>query len=138
MLQNPNEKLDLLWGANAISAYATPADPVVTAFAEWKALDRERMRANAVFNDLEERHGPFSPPALAYEAETMAPVYKRLGAVELRITELIATTPVGLAAQVRIAMERFGYDHGCGMEQAEGRLLRNMLAGAENMAGVAS
>ena len=121
-----------------VASYATPADPVVTAFAEWKTLDRERTRVNAVFNDLEKRHGPFTPQSLAYEAETVAPSYKRLGAVERRITELIATTPAGLAAQVRITMERFGYDNGRGMEQVEGRLLRNMLAGAERMAGVPS
>ena len=75
---------------------------------------------------------------MAYEAETVAPLYTRLGAVERRIAEMIATTPAGLAAQVRITMERFGYDNGSGMEQVEGRLLRSMLAGAENMAGVAS
>ncbi len=121
-----------------VSVFATPADPVVTAFAEWKVLDRERTRVNAVFNDLEERHGPFTPQSLAFAAETVRPVYKRTDAVERRIAEMVATTPAGLAAQVRIAMERFGYDNGSGMEQVEGRLLRNMLAGAEGMAGVAS
>ncbi len=121
-----------------LPAFATPADPVVTAFAEWKALDRERTRVNAVFNDMEERHGPFTPQSLAYDAETVRPVYKRTDAVERRIAEMVATTPAGLATQVRIAMERLGYDHGGGMEQVEGRLLRNMLAGAEGMAGVAS
>ena len=121
-----------------VSAYATPSDPAVAAFAEWKALDQERTRVTAVFNDLEERHGPFTPQSLAYDAETVAPLYKRLDAAERRIAEMIAMTPAGLAAQVRIAMERFGYDHGCGMEQVEGRLLRSMLAGAENMAGMAS
>ena len=74
------------------------------------------------------------PQPLAYEAETVAPVYKRTDAIERRIAEMIATTPAGLAAQVRITMERFGYDNGGGMEQVEGRLLRNMLTGAEGMA----
>ena len=64
----------------------------------------------------------------------MAPLYTRLGAVERRIAEMIATTPAGLAAQVRITMERFGYDGGGGVDQMEASLLRNMLAGAEGMA----
>ncbi len=122
----------------ALPAFATPADPVVIAFAEWKALDRERTRVTAVFNDLEERHGPVSEPVRAYDAETVAPVYTRLGAVEHRIAEMVATTPAGLAAQARIALERFGLDGESGMEEIEGRLLRSMLDGAEGMAGVAS
>jgi len=117
---------------------AQPADPVVITFAEWKALDRERTRVTAVFNDLEERHGPVSEPVRAYDAETVAPVYTRLGAVEHRIAEMVATTPAGLAAQARIALERFGLDGESGMEEIEGRLLRSMLDGAEGMAGVAS
>jgi len=121
-----------------VSAFATPADPVVTAFAEWKALDRERTRVTAVFGALETQHGPLSEPAKAYEAETVAPLYTRLCAVEHRIAEMIATTPAGLAGQVRITMERFGYDNGGGMEQVEARLLRNMLTGAERMAGASS
>ena len=55
-----------------------------------------------------------------------------------RIAEMTATTPAGLAAQIRITMERFGYDGGSGMDQMEAGLLRSMLAGAERMAGVAS
>ena len=117
-----------------VAPYATPADPVVEAFAEWKALDRERTRVTAVFNALEAQHGPFTPQSLAFDAETVAPVYKRLNAVEHRIAEMIATTPAGLAAQVRITMERFGYDGGGGVDQMEAGLLRNMLAGAEGMA----
>ncbi len=121
-----------------VSAFAAPveSDPVVIAFAEWKALDRERTRVTAVFNALEVQHGPFSGPVIAYENETVAPLYVRLGAVDHRIAEMIATTPAGLAAQVRIAMERFGLDGDSGMDEIEGRLLRSMLAGAEGMAGV--
>ncbi len=117
-----------------VASYATPADPVVTSFSEWKALYRERMRVHDVFMDMEERHGTFTTQSLAYQAETVAPVYKRTDAIERRIAEMIATTLAGLAAQVRITMERFGYDNGGGMEQVEGRLLRNMLTGAEGMA----
>ncbi len=116
-----------------VSAYATPADPVVIAFAEWKALDRERTRVTAIFGALETQHGPLSEPAKAYEAETVAPLYTRLCAVEHRIAEMIATTPAGLAGQVRITMDRLGYDNGFGMEEMEGRLLRSMLTGAEGM-----
>ncbi len=120
--------------ALAAPAFATPADPVVIAFAEWKALDRERTRVIAVFNGLEAQHGPFSEPPVAYDAETVGPVYTRLNAVEHRIAEMTATTPAGLAAQIRITMERFGYDGGSGMDQMEAGLLRSMLAGAEGMA----
>ena len=87
-----------------------------------------------MFNDLEERHGPFSGQSLAYEAETVGPLYRRLGAVAHRIAEMIATTPAGLAAQACIAMELLGLDGRDGTGQVEGRLLRNMLAGAEAMA----
>lgn len=91
-------------------------------------------RVTAVFGALETQHGPLSEPAEAYEAKTVAPLYTRLGAVERRIAEMIATTPAGLAGQVRITMDRLGYDNGFGMEEMEGRLLRSMLAGAERMA----
>ena len=111
-----------------VSALATPADPVVIAFAEWKALDRERTRVIGEFQALEEQHGPFSGQSLAYDAETVVPLYTRLSAVEHRIAEMIATTPAGLAAQVRITM---GWSD---MDGMQGRFLRSMLAGAEGMA----
>ncbi len=114
-----------------VSAFAAPADPVVTAFSEWRALDRERERVTAVFDALEAQHGPFTEPTKAYEAKTVTPLYARISAVAHRMAEMIATTPAGLAWQVRIAMEQFGYDNGFGMEEMEGRLLRSMLAGAE-------
>ncbi len=68
-----------------VSAFATPADPVVTAFAEWRALDRERERVTAVFDALEDQHGPFTEPTKAYEAETVTPLYARIRAVEHRM-----------------------------------------------------
>ena len=117
-----------------VSALATPADPVVTAFAEWKALDRERTRVTSVFNALEAQHGPVSEQAIAYENETVAPIYVRLGIVDYRIAEMIATTPAGLAGQAHIALELFGLDGPAGMDEVEGRLLRSILAGAEGMA----
>ncbi len=117
-----------------VSAFATPDDPAVAAFAEWKTLDRERTRITSVFNALEDKHGPSSEQAIAYENETVAPIYVRLGVVDYRIAEMIATTPAGLAGQARIAMELFGLDGPDGRDEVEGRLLLAMLAGAEGMA----
>ena len=111
-----------------VASYATPADPVVIAFAEWKALDRERARVIGEFQALEEQHGPFTRQPMAYDAATVRPLYTRLSAVEHRIAEMIATTPAGLAAQLRITM---GWSD---RDDLQGRLLRSMLAGAEGMA----
>ena len=119
-----------------VSAYATPAesDPVVVAFAEWRALDAECERLHDVYAELEERFGPVAKEAEAYRDEFFDPACDRRRAIEMRISETVATTPAGLAGQVRIAMVHFGYDNGFGMEQLEGRLLHSMLAGAEGMA----
>ena len=116
-----------------VSAFALPAErnPVVAAFREPEPsfdYDACRVRLRAVTTDA----------AMLDSFDRMAPVYTRLGAVEHRIAEMVATTPAGLAAQARIALERFGLDGESGMEEIEGRLLRSMLDGAEGMAGVAS
>ena len=69
----------------------------------------------------------------------------------LALSDTVATTPAGLALQLRFAFAVFGdpgYDGDIEnpddftfddvAEDQEGRLLRSMLAAAENMAGVAS
>ncbi len=75
-------------------------------------------------------------------------LFDRAWVTRLALSDTVATTPAGLALQIRFAFVMFG-DLGYGgdieslddftfdnvAENQEGRLLRSMLAAAENMAG---
>ena len=118
-----------------IAAYATPADPAVEAYRVWRAAEEAFERSYDRPGDL-----PDDDPIVkaAYDAH--------LAAI-LALCDTTATTPEGLAGQVRHAFYTFGdvglngdwhnpeeYQiDGFGWDQG-GRLLRSMLAGAEGMA----
>jgi hypothetical protein len=120
-----------------VSAFATPADPAVEAYRTWRA-------AFDVYNDS------FKHPEALVSDEFVQPFHDRELAAHLALCDTVATTPAGLAKQVRAAFYVFGEVsrdddwHSPTLYEAESfnhihgkRLLLSMLAGAENMAGVA-
>ena len=117
-----------------VASYAQPADPVVKAYRELIAA----YGANDAF--------------LATGRDDMHPEGKvlldRVWAARFTLSDAVATTPAGLALQIRFAFVVFGdsgYDGDIEnlddftfdniAENQEGRLLRSMLTAAENMAG---
>ena len=120
-----------------LTSYAMPADPVIAAHREWLAA----YNANEAF--LETGQEGDTPEGLAK--------CNRVWVARLALSDAVATTPAGLALQLRFAFAVFGDPGHDGdvenpddftfddvAENQEGRLLRSMLATAENMAGVAS
>ncbi len=116
-----------------VSAFAAPADPAVEAFRAWRAA----YDANGVFlatgRDDEHPEGKV--------------LLDRAWAARLALSDALATTPAGLALQIRFAFAVFGaldYDGGIDnpddfefsnwIDDLEKRLLVSMLAGAEGMA----
>ena len=117
-----------------VASYATPADPAVEAYREWRA-------ANAAYERFFDRpHVPDDDPIMNAAGDAAL-------AANLALCDTIATTPEGLAGQVYLALYTFGelergedwlnpdnYEvDGFGYDQGR-RLLRSMLAGAEGMA----
>ena len=111
-----------------------PADPVVKAYRAWLAA----YGANDAF--------------LATGRDDMHPegkvLFDRVWVARSALSDAVATTPAGLALQIRFAFAVFGdsgYDGSIEnlddftfdniAENQEGRLLRSMLTAAENMAG---
>ena len=109
-------------------------DPVIEAYREWIAA----YGANDAF--------------LATGRDDMHPEGKvlldRVWAARFTLSDAVATTPAGLALQIRFAFVTFGDVGNDGdienpgdftfdniAENQEGRLLRAMLTAAENMAG---
>ena len=121
-----------------LTAYAAPADPVVVAYNVWLGLDAERRRLQNVYAELEDRHGPVAKEAEAYSTEFITPACHQRRVIEECISEMVATTPAGLAAQLTIAVDILGCGEGPACYETEDRLLLAALAGAERMAGVAS
>ena len=118
------------------AALAVPVerDPVVEAYREWLAA----YHANEAF--LAAGKEGDTPEGLA--------MCNRVWVARLALSDAVATTPAGLALQIRFAFAVFGdpgYDGDIEnpddftfddvAEDQEGRLLRSMLAAAENMAG---
>jgi hypothetical protein len=141
IMSNPITRRTALAGAGALpllpaASLAMPAesDPVVAAFREWQTLCKERGSLLAAYNALEAAHGPLNEHAEAYEAENIEPLYDRLVAAERRISDMIATTPAGLAAQLRILLDRDGNEGELSEDNVEGRMIRSILTAAENMA----
>ena len=118
-----------------VSAFAQPADPAVEAYRVWRA-------AFDVYGDS------FRDPRALVSDEFVQPFHDRELAAHRALCDTIATTPAGLAKQVRSAFYIFGevsrdcdwhspslYDEDS-FNHIHGKLLlRSMLAGAESMAG---
>ena len=117
-----------------LASYAQPADPAIAAHREWLAA----YNANEGFLATGEEGD--TPEGLA--------MFDRVWAARLALSDAVATTPAGLALQLRFAFAVFGdpgYDGDIEnpddftfddvAENQEGRLLRSMLAAAERMAG---
>jgi len=116
-----------------VSAFAQPADPAIAAHREWLAA----YNANEAFLATGEEGD--TPEGLA--------MFDRVWIARLALSDTIATTPAGLALQLRFAFAVFG-DPGVDgdienpddftfddvAEDQQGRLLRSMLATAEAMA----
>jgi hypothetical protein len=117
-----------------VSAFAAPADPAVEAYRAWRAAHEAYERS--LHPDV-----PDGCPVMlaACDADWRAKVV---------LASMIATTPAGLAGQLFMGLGRFGdlmwagddFDNpadyifdGC-RDDMDGRLYRNLLAGAEGMA----
>ena len=117
-----------------VAAYATPADPAVEAYRAW------RIANGAYERSFDRPHVPDDDPAMNAAGDAAL-------AANLALCDTLATTPEGLAGQIRLAFYTFGeirlgqdwnnpgdYEvDGFGYDQGR-RLLRSMLAGAEGMA----
>ena len=118
-----------------LPAFATPADPAVAAYRTWRAANGAYERS------FDRPHVPDDDPIMNAAGDAAL-------AANLALCDSIATTPAGLAGQVRLALYTFGelqlgedwlnpdnYEvDGFGYDQGR-RLLRSMLAGADGMAG---
>ncbi len=115
-----------------VASYVQPDDPAVAAYREWLAAYHANDAFLAAGKDDETPEG-----------QTM---YNRVCAARLALSDVVATTPAGLALQIRFTFAVFG-DPGVDgdienpddftfddvAEDQQGRLLRSMLATAENM-----
>jgi hypothetical protein len=118
-----------------LASYATPADPAVEAYGVWRA-------ANDAFE------GSLSRPDRLDDCPIVKAAHGEEMAARRALSDAVATTPAGIACQVRFAFGVFGEvksdDHSIDnpadfefsqwTDDLEGRLLRAMLAGAEGMA----
>jgi len=116
------------------SAYATPADPAVEAYRTWRAAYGVRAAFLNTHDDWD------TPEAQA--------VHDREWDSRHTLSDTIATTPAGIACQVRFAFGVFGelssnegsidnpddFKFSNWIDDLEKRLLKSMLAGAEGMA----
>ncbi len=142
-MTNQTTRRTVLAGAVALAVpatlptFATPADPAVEAYRVWRAANEADLAYIRSSNDWETPEGQA--------------LYDQQWNARIALADAIATTPAGLAGQVRVAFAVFGelenetygespddYTFGRVADDLEGRLLRSMLSGAENMAGVAS
>ena len=117
-----------------VASFATPADPAVEAYRTWRA-------AYGVRDTFLNSHDNWNTPEVQ-------DVQDREWAARAAISDAIATTPAGIACQVRFAFDAFGqlssnegsidnpddFEFGRWIDDLERRLLVSMLAGAEGMA----
>ncbi len=122
-----------------VSAYAAPADPAVEAYRVWRA-------AFIAYEQSLER--PDIPEGCPIVVAAERAEWDNM----VRLASIVATTPAGIAGQLRVGLGLFGcaldagsdlgnpadYQFGNCRDDMDGRLYRNMLAGAERMAGVTS
>ncbi len=118
-----------------VSALATPADPAVEASRVCRAAFIAYVRS-------------FDRPNLADDDPIMLAAQGADWAAKVRLASVIATSPAGLAGQLRVGLGIFGdlvcsesrfedpaaYQFDNCRDDMDGRLYRNMLAGAEGMA----
>ncbi len=118
-----------------VSAYATPADPAVEAYRTW------RIANGAYERSFDRPHVPDDDPIMNAAGDAAL-------AANLALCDTIATTPAGLACQVRFAFDAFGqlssnegsidnpddFEFSNWIDDLERLLLLPMLAGAEGMA----
>ena len=115
-----------------VAAYATTADPAVEAYREWRAA--YDVRAASLEADVEDN----TPEGQVFS--------DREWAARLALSNARATTPAGLTCRVMFALGVFGdltmggsinnaddFEFHGWIDDHEGRLLRSILAGAENM-----
>ncbi len=123
----------------AVALTRPPADPAVAAFQAWRAafIAYERSLDRPDIPD----GCPIVAAAQHAEWDTM-----------VMLASMTATSPAGLAGQLFAGLSLFGcrldadtdwdnpedYKFGNCRDDMDGRLYRNMLAGAEAMAGVSS
>ena len=123
-----------------VSALATPVDdPAVAAYRAWRA-------AFIAYERSLER--PDIPDGCPIVAATQGAEWETM----VRLASMTATTPAGLAGQLFAGLSLFGcrldadtdwdnpedYKFENCRDDMDGRMYRNMLAGAEAMAGVSS
>ena len=118
-----------------VSAFAAPADPAVEAYRAWRAAHVAYERS-------------FDRPNLRDDDPVMLAAQDADWRAKAVLASMIATTPAGLAGQLRMGLEMFGDLQWAGddfdnpsdylfencRDDMDGRLYRNMLAGAEGMA----
>ena len=119
-----------------VASYAQPADPAVTAYRAWRA-------AYATYE------GSLDLPDVPDDCPVMKAAHDREWDARGALSDAIATTPAGLACQVRFGFGVFGdlssnegsidnpddFEFSGWIDDLEKRLLVSMLAGAEGMAG---
>ena len=93
-----------------VSAFATPADPVLTAYPEWQAIRADYMRVLNNYTALENR---CSPEADAYNDGPVIDSQNRMGDCECRIANMVATTAAGMAAQLRVMAFTAAFQTSC-------------------------
>ncbi len=118
-----------------VSTFATPADPAVAAYRAWRAAKGAYERS-------------FDRPHVPDDCPVMLAAQKADWQANAVLASMIATTPAGLAGQLRMGLGIFGdlcsavadfdnpsdYLFETCRDDLDGRLYRNMLAGAEGMA----
>ncbi len=122
-----------LMPVSAIAAPGNATDPAVAAYRTWRED----------FTTLIRLLGDRAEDEAAHNA-----AHDREFASRLALSDTIATTPAGLVLQIQFAFAVFGevdhdddwfdldkYQFHGWSEDHEGRLLRSMLTGAENLAG---
>jgi hypothetical protein len=117
-----------------VASYAQPADPAVEAYRVWRAAYGARSDFLNTYDDWD------TPEGLAFDDKEFA--------ARAALSDAVATTPAGIACQVRFAFGAFGslssnegsidnpddFEFSNWIDDLEKRLLVSMLAGAEGMA----
>ena len=118
-----------------LASYAQPDDPAVEAYRVWRA-------AYGAFE------GSMDRPDWPDDCPIVRTAHDQEMAARRALSDTVATTPAGLACQVRFAFDAFGqlssnegsidnpddFEFSNWIDDLEKRLLKSMLAGAEGMA----
>ncbi len=112
-----------------VSAFATPADPLLAAYAEWQVM---RGEYEAVVKEWAAVISPNESLGEAVDRET-----DRILDLENEIADMVPVTVEGMAAQLRVMAYSGGHLDGAMDHAVESRFVRSLLAAAERIAGVA-